>query len=450
MVSGGQDSVALLHLLATGGLGAAGPSRVRVLHVNHGLRGAESEADQELVRTHCERLGVSLEVRRLGLERAAGNLQERARDLRREAGREVATRRGIARIALGHTLDDQVETLLYRIARYAGLRALAGMLPLDPPWARPLLECRRAETEAYCREHALDFAVDRGNLYPGYARTDLRHSVLPAWEAALPGAVGAAGRTASVAAELLAAVEALVDEAEEDARPHLPDAPVSWSSLRLLAQPPALRRALLHRLLSRLEGVEAGRALVAALDSLLVSPGTAELSLGAGWSAEQSYGRLRFLPKASAETGAGGEGTMDGGPPTARPLASGGRVSWGPYSLVAQEVEAFSAPDVRREAFVDGDRVEWPLVVRARLPGDRFHPLGASGSRPLKEVFIDLKVPARLRSWVPLVVSGERVLWVGGYALAREGRITSATERVVRLAIEEGVDARDEDPYQHR
>ena len=118
MVSGGQDSLTLLEILGQGLLGKAGPADLQALHVNHHLRGEESEADERLVREHCSRLGVRLTVVDRSLAKGTGNLMESAREARRRAALDVAREVGARRIVLGHTLDDQVETMLYRLGRY--------------------------------------------------------------------------------------------------------------------------------------------------------------------------------------------------------------------------------------------------------------------------------------------------------------------------------------------
>jgi tRNA(Ile)-lysidine synthase len=248
MVSGGQDSLTLLHLLATGALGSAGPAAVHVLHVNYHLRGAESDADESLVAKACAGLGAGLTVIHCPVSKAEGNVQEVAREARRAAAVEVAGQTGCERIALGHTADDQVETLLYRMGRYGGLAAMAGMRPCDPPWVRPLLDCRRDETAAYCAANALEYARDRGNAYPGYARTGIREIVLPAWEATLPGAVAAACRTAEVAAEMRELADLMLAQAIETSRVPGPggEADTALSAAALLALPAPLRRLLLH------------------------------------------------------------------------------------------------------------------------------------------------------------------------------------------------------------
>ena len=446
MVSGGQDSLALLHVLALGRLGPRGPAGVRALHVNHHLRGPESDADETLVREHCAALGVEVTVVDAMLDKHAGNLQARAREARRAASVTVAGAWELPCIALAHTLDDQVETMLYRLARYGGLAALRGMRPVAPPWVRPLLGVRRADTAAYCRAAGLTWAVDRGNDDPGYARTGLRSTVLPAWEASLPGAVRAAGRAAEVAADAAALIDEWIAAAGHWAAPVTPGGgssgdgrdlapePVTeeWSAAHLAALPAALRRGFLHERLLALGDVEVSRALVRAVEELLLGGGTEAIDLGAGWRAVRTYDRVRFEARS---------------PDEAKPPVSGvslpvpGAVRWGALTVVAEYAARFRAPDPTSEAYLDADAVEaacrgGSLVVRAAAEGDRFHALGAPGERKLQDVLVDLRVPAWERPKVPLVVAGDRVVWAGGFAVAEGGRISATTRRLLRLCLE--------------
>lgn len=436
MVSGGQDSLALLHLLVTGSVGPDGPASLHALHVNHHLRGRESDDDEALVVRACGRLGVGLTVVHRPIDKAAGNVQEVARDARREAALTAAAEQGCDRIVLGHTADDQVETMLYRLGRYGGLAAFAGMSAADPPWVRPLLGCRREETEAYCGEHDLEFARDRGNAYPGYARTDIRERVLPTWEGALPGAVDAACRAAEVAAEMRRVVIGALAEVCAVAAPGMSGgqgedglaafaAAEELSVAGLLALTEPVRRMLLHEWLGARARPAASRAAVLAVESLLAVPGSAERALGGGWRAHKEYESLRLEKGSRARQAV----------PPAAPLAVPGEVDWGGWTVRAEFVDAYVPPDVAVEAYLDADSLEGPLEVRAPRPGDRVRPLGAPGSRKLQDVFVDLRVPAAERGRRPLVVCGGRIAWVCGLVLAEEGRITSDTEVLVRLSV---------------
>ena len=462
MVSGGQDSLALLHVLAEGRLGAAGPAGVWALHVNYHLRGGESDADEALVRERCAALCVGLTVVDEPLDKHTGNLQARAREARRAAALAVAAERGLPRIAVAHTLDDQVETMLYRIGRYAGLAALRAMRPVSLPWVRPLLGVRRTETAAYCRAAGMRWAIDRGNDDPGYARTGLRGRVLPTWEAELPGAARSAARVAVVVAETAALVDEWVDWAGRWDGPAMTPggsrgggprrAPAGdasaggetpgggrggvavaeeWSAVHLLALPPAVRRAFLHARLSALGDVEVSRSLVLGVEEVLAKGGTAAVDLGGGWRAVRAYDRVRF------ERGLGREAVEASGPVR---LPFPGSVRWGAVTVDAAAATRFRAPDPTAEAYLDADAVGRAadgrdLVVRGPLPSDRFHPLGAPGSRRLQDVLVDWRVPAERRRNLPLVVAGDRVVWVGGFAVAEEGRISSTTRRLVHLRL---------------
>ena len=420
MISGGQDSTTLLELLAGGLLLGVGPSEVLALHVNHHLRGQESIDDQELVGRHCARLGVELAVAHESIPKSAGNVQENARVARREAALALAEERRCDRIALGHTADDQVETMLYRMARYSGLAAIRAMLPCDPPWVRPLLGLRRRDTETFCRERRLEFAADRGNAYPGYARTGVRERVLPAWEAVLPGAVEAAARTAEVAAE----AEKIVALALEGTGLDLSSTDLDVNRLRMLAPP--LRRLALHSWLERREGLQPTRRDVLALEGLLETSGSAGLQLDSDWRAIREYDLL------SLERAAKTAPTF----PAEVALLVPGVAEWAGVRVRAERAERFCAPDPAREAYVDAASVRGPLLVRGLRPGDRISPLGMAGTRKLQDVLVDLRIPARRRSSVPLVVCGETVLWVCGLVSADEGRITAGTEQLVRFSLE--------------
>jgi len=306
---------------------------------------------------------------------------------------------------------------------------LAGMKPCDPPWVRPLLSCRREETAEYCRAQGLDFASDSGNEHPGYVRTAIRQEVLPAWEAALPGAVEAACRAAEVAAEMQdlaglaldesAARVGLVTEGAEDSD-QLELSVAALSSVSLAA-----RRLLLHRWLEAHARPAASRASVLACEGLLQVSGSAERALGGGLRARKEYDRL-FVARGAREL-------VQAPPPVVLPVP--GRVEWGSVRVQVEEVDGFRAPDPECEAYVDADSLDGPLRVRGPDQGDRLRPLGADGTRKLKDIFVDLRIPAHERAHRPLIVCGEQVIWVCGLILADEARITRETARILRLSL---------------
>lgn len=441
MVSGGQDSVALLHMLATRALGDAGPERLHVVHINHALRGQESEDDQALVAAHCAAFAVPLTIVRRPASKLAGNLQATAREARREAARVVAADVGADRIVLGHTLDDQVETLLYRLGRYAGLDSLAAMHLRSGPWVRPLLARRRMETAAYCVAHCLAYATDRGNADEAYVRTAIRRYVVPAWEEALPGAVVAAGRAAAVAAEAADLIDEVVAEnwahCGVRARRVAEGADgAEFSATRLNRLPGSIRRALLHALVDSLDGAHRGQNLVAAAEGLLALQGSGGVLLGGGWTLMKEYDRVRVAKMPGGWGGGRAPGEVAVGDAVEVDLALPGSVAWKETRISAGWAERVRAHDPRIEAYVDTRELGGSLTVRGVIAGDRMRPLGAPGSRLIQDLLVDLRVPRAVRGRVPLVLSGGKPVWLCGLAVADGSRIRSDTDRAVRLCVD--------------
>ncbi|NLE74584.1 MAG: tRNA lysidine(34) synthetase TilS, partial [Actinobacteria bacterium] len=338
-------------------------------------------------------------------------------------------RLSLSHIALGHTMDDQAETILYRLGRYGGLRSLRAMVPTDGLLVRPLLCLRRVHTERYCRLEGLPFAVDRGNEYPGYARTGIRQRVLPAWEEAVPGAVEAVTRAAEVAGEVIEMLDTFVDAAEADCR----RGRGLWSIARLLGLKPRMRRLVFHALLLARPGIEVSRAHVEALEELIHRPGCAEEGLGGGWKAIKTYDVLCFDLSGAPDVT---EGVGEGAEPEQARLMVPGEVRWREAIVRAESGVDFYAPNGPWEAYVDERRVGDELCVRGWLPGDRVHPLGAAGSRKLQDVFADLRVPVWLRRQVPILVRGDSIVWVAGLVVAEDARIVRDTRAIVRLSVE--------------
>ena len=235
MLSGGRDSVCLLDVCVA----LCSPEKVRVLHVNYGLR-SESDGDEEHCRGLCEQLGVQLEIVRAPRDAGAGgNLHAWARDTRYAAAWEIAERDD-ALIAVGHTATDQVETILYRLAASPGRRALLGMSANDGRLVRPLLGLTREATGAYCLERSLPWCEDESNDNPRYARARVRHGLLVALEAVHPAANANVLRTAELLRDETQLLDGLV-EAELKGE-------ASIAIERLAELPPALARLVVIRL----------------------------------------------------------------------------------------------------------------------------------------------------------------------------------------------------------
>ncbi len=285
MLSGGRDSVCLFDLAVR----LLGPDVVTALHVNYGLRD-DSDADEAHCAELCRRLGARIEVERPKRPEGPGNLQSWARDTRYAAAARIASAAG-GSIATGHTADDQVETILYRLASSPSRRALLGMRPRDGRLVRPLLGFTRKQTTTYCVERGLLWRDDPTNAADGYARNRVRNRLVPALAEIHPAAARNVLRTAELLRDEAEVLDALVEAELGGAN----GAARGTIELRRLAElPGALRRLVVQRLADR----AAGRPVPGAANHAdevagLRRTGKTMLDLGGGVRAVVERGVLR-------------------------------------------------------------------------------------------------------------------------------------------------------------
>ncbi len=494
--SGGPDSVALVHLLWS--LQAELGLRLGVAHLNHGLRGAEAEADADYVAALAQRLGLPLVSERVdvaalaqqtgqSLEAAARQARyeflERARDtsaggglparppmnlhLPRRAGSPPHAERARGatgewdRVALGHTASDRVETVLLNLLRGSGLHGLRGMPAARGFFIRPLIAAWREETEAYCAEFDLQPRRDRTNLDPQHAaRNRVRLQLLPLLRAEYNPQVDEA------LLRLAEAVEAELEWTEpevraraergftprpylsgregENGRHHPPASSLTREEghgvavdLTVLAQAPVgLRYRLLREAWRRVTGEvwDLSAADYQALDRLAL---------------HSQVGRGVCLPRdIRAEKGYNEivltpECAHRRGAPAVemRVLPAEGIVHLPEIGRELRVERLQQRPAELGQAHgcqivLDATRVARPLGVRAWQPGDRMVPLGMTGHRKLQDLFTDCKVPHAQRRRVPIVVDAKgEVLWVAGLALAESAKVTEETTEFVRITL---------------
>jgi tRNA(Ile)-lysidine synthase len=401
MLSGGADSVCLLDVALA--LGAD----VAALHVNYGLREAAGD-DERHCRELCERLGVELVVERVTLP-TAGNLHAHAR----EARYRLAERHATGDYAAAHTLSDQAETVLYRLASSPGRRPLLGMEPRRGRLVRPLLGATAAETRAHCRARGLAWREDASNADPRFARARVRHGLLPALREIAP----AAERTVAETAAQLRDEAAVVDDAVAAALADLGGGPAVEAEA-LTALGPALARLVLRELAERELGGPhpLSRADVdAVLSAAGGASGTRALDLGGGLRALAEYGTIRFQL-----------GTAAAAPePVMLPIP--GEVSFGRWRVAAR---AGGGGEVELDAAALGDAV----TVRGWRDGDRVRPVGLGGTKTLQDLFTDRKVPRELRRALPVVEARGEIAWVAGLAVGERFAPTEATTDRIGLS----------------
>ncbi len=454
-VSGGPDSTALLSLLH--GLAPVMRLELHVAHLDHGWRGRAGAADAEFVRRLSLRFGLPVTVGHVNpshwsaREGRQSSREARARILRTSFLLETARQIGAHKVALGHSRDDQAESLLLRLLRGSGTRGLAGTYPVvDGVIIRPLLDIGRRDLLAYLRERRLRYRIDATNRDTALARNRLRRKLLPLLEREFnPSVVEALAH----AAELLRDEDAyLSGVAEQEYRRIATQRGegVVLAARALQELPLAIRRRILRLALSSVRGDLRRIALLHVEQSLslLEDPERrGPVSLPDGVAVGLKGGDLLIAPRAaSGRTHAGGRhaGSREEAGPCREALCPiPGEVALDGLGLrlratiVPRESVAVNLQSAGKEcAYLDADLLPGPLLIRPRRPGDRFVPLGAPGSRKLKSFLIDRKVPVDERGRIPLVLSGDRIAWVVEHEIDDRFKVTDATRRVLVLEKE--------------
>ena len=421
-VSGGADSVALLHLWR---LRERFGIRLAVAHLNHGIRGAAADADATFVRRLVQRLKLPLVEERAEVPqqaRAAGvSLEMAARAARYAFFQRAAVKLGAAAVAVAHNADDQAETILLRIARGTGPDGLAGMNPVSQrdglKIVRPLLGVTRANIVAYLKQQRLRSREDASNRDLHHLRNRVRHEILPLLERRLNPQI----RTA-----LLRMAEVMRDENEDNdlvARTMVLYGHLSVK--QLLAFGRARQRRILRQWLFA-GRVEIDRVSFDAVESILPlladQRGTKFLDLGGGWKVVRRYNEL----------------SLERSPEAATPC-------WKldikrQRGIIKEEPTTpghLPACATLNAAAVRG----LPLLVRAARPGDRMAPLGMDGTKKLQDIFTDAKVPRDQRDRIPVVECRGQIVWLPGYRIARGWEVPNPQSRSLRLTLRAGYGA---------
>jgi tRNA(Ile)-lysidine synthase len=437
-VSGGPDSTALLHALAQ--LQTVLGIRLRAAHVHHGIRGKEADLDAAAARALARRLGIPFNLRRVDAPahaRASGlSLETAARELRYAALAAIARRCRADRIATGHTMDDQAETVLLNLLRGAGPRGLAGIPPVRDRIIRPLLDLRRADVTRYCQANGLVYRVDRSNVDLSHTRNRLRHEIIPALERVQPAIVPQLARLAAI----MRAEDEFMSKQAEAAFPAVGKASEQQIALRLdafAALAPALQRRLVRQAVAKVKGDELDLELerVEAVVRLALSGRTAAVvELPGGLQARRSYHELLI----GQATPAAAQASQSNKPIRGQwelPVPGEVCIAELGVRLVARLSRSRKLPAKPTAALLDADTIQAPLLVRGRRPGDRFRPSGMRAAVKLQDFFVNRKVPRAERSRVPLVLSEGEIVWVVGHRVSDGAKVTGKTRRTLRLEV---------------
>jgi tRNA(Ile)-lysidine synthase len=442
-VSGGPDSVALLHLLYD--LREELELRLEVAHLQHGIRGAEAKEDARFVAELAEKLGLPFHLKEVNLRQiksaaGKGNLEALARAERYRFFADVARERNLGKIATAHTQDDQAETVLMWLLRGSGMKGLGGMPPthqLDgtnnesasgPVVIRPLLGISRAEIEEYLNEKHLTFRLDRSNQDLSFLRNWIRLKLIPQLKEKMDRNLPS--RLAQQA-ELIREEEQFLEELTHVELDRIRIAE-GIDRRALLKYNKALQRRLLRLWIEATRGHLRGldfQHIEALLDLITDGPPQGRLSIPGGWQLVKEYETLR-LDKQSRrmrQQCACYSYALQVGEDLhiheARLMIQSREISPPPPRL----------PDNFTEAAFDIAFLAADLTLRNFRRGDRFQPLGIAGHKKVKELFIEKKVPLSVRASLPLLVLGSEVIWIPGYGRSEVGKVTPATEAILHL-----------------
>jgi tRNA(Ile)-lysidine synthase len=447
-VSGGPDSVALVHVLLT--LAVEYSLRPAIAHLNHCLRGPESDRDAEFVSVLARQLGVPIYAERkdvLAFKRGRRlSLEEAGRRIRYDFYDAVAAKYGFNKIALGHHSDDNAELVLINLLRGSGPLGLSGIAPVrEGKIVRPLIHLRRSEIIDYLAENKLPYVTDASNTDPAFMRNKIRHHLIPELQSAYnPKIIETLNRLG----EIMRAEDQWLDDALEPVLKQcvsfrgnqkislaLPKFNQLAKAVKrrvirkaILAVKKDLRRITLLHVDAILHLIEKGRVSgrLNLPDGILVERNTVALTI----VKRNKVGKqkdCRILQTRSTDY--------------QYTIAAGGTlfIKEADVSITLCEIDADDLPDFKEtgahKAFFDLDRLLFPLLVRNLRPGDRFSPLGVNGTQKVKKYFINHKIPGAQRRKCPLLLSGGNIIWIAGHRIDNAVKVNPQTRRVLKAEL---------------
>jgi tRNA(Ile)-lysidine synthase len=436
-VSGGADSVCLLRILSE--LKDTLAMSLIVAHLNHGLRPLEDEKETEFVAGLAGGFNLPLAQEKAhNLRRVPGtSLEEEARIIRYNFFEKILSEHDAQKVALGHNMNDQAETVLMNLLRGSGLRGLSGIPPIrENRYIRPLIQVTRDEIHAYLKEKNMSFIVDSSNLEKKYLRNKIRLDLMPLLLSYQPRFIEHLGELASLCREKNQSIEEEARKCLKNATLHASQGVMDLSISVLKDLPMSTRFDVIREAIKQIRGTlrRIHGEHVKAVSDLINNPKPqVRTNLPEKLVVTKTYERLRFATDAEAEIRNFSYRIEHMGsvhiPETNQVLF---------LAEVTKKDFSESSPSPRA-AFVDLDRIEWPLLVRNFRVGDKFMPLGLKGSKKVKDVFIEKKISSQDRRRIPILTSGNDIIWVCGIGIDDRYRVRGTTKRILGCEVGESV-----------
>lgn len=388
--SGGADSTALLDILHKEGY------RVAAIHVNHLIRGAEADSDEEFCRSFCKERDIPFFSHRIDVpretEKSGEGLEEAARRLRYAAIEETVSKEGITKVATAHHADDNAETIIFNLVRGSGAKGGCGIPPVRGIYVRPLIDITRDEVTAYCKENSLSYVTDSTNLSTDYTRNYIRHEIMPRLKQINPLAAQAMGRFSSHLRSDEQALEALVPEkgTNRQTLASLPDALLSRYIRERCKEMGCSPSAVSVQLLMK-DIRQGNRYLICDMGNDIVGVCDRDSVIFRKKITEDT--QIRFIMEE-------GMASLDG---------------LGVFYCTKDKelAEEYRSSNNKAHTYMNADKIKGGLNIRTRRNGDRYRYCGMTHS--LKKLFNSRKIPVEKRATIPLVCDEEDIVWIPGF-----------------------------------
>ena len=430
-VSGGPDSICLMDILAC--LSKKMDTTLVIAHYEHGLRPGEDTYETGMVREYARALNAPFETERAsGLGLVSSSLEERARELRYDFLERIRKKHNAHKIAMGHNLNDQAETVLMRLLRGSGMTGLSGIPPVrDNTVIRPLIETGREDIINYLKSANLKYATDSSNRDNRFLRNKIRMELLQEMLKYQPELIRILGNLAHNLRDENSFFESLTEK-WVDEKLEKDESGGSFLYIHSLKDlPDAFIRRIIRNIIRRHY-----RTLYAVrwdhvqdiIDLITNKKPNISINLPEGLVIRKEYNRLIFT-SATACTEFFSYAIGDRGEINIHEI--GKTVMIEEFSNNGQAVVS----DDANIALLDMDLLPYPLIIRGFQPGDRFIPLGMTGHKKVKNFFIDLKIPPAERKQIPILVKDDKIAWICGYRIDDRFKVTVWTKRILKVSL---------------
>lgn len=435
-VSGGPDSMCLLHILYS--LKEELGIELIAAHVNHCLRGEEADADEEYVRAFCGDLGVEFYSKKVDIHNYAKeknlSCETAGREVRYDFFQELLNNLNAQKIALAHNANDQAETVLMRIMRGSGMEGLVGIKPVrDNIYIRPIINIVRGDIEAYCEEKKLEARIDKSNLENIYNRNKVRLELIPYiqdnFNKDIVNTLVRLSQTISNDNEYLEKTaneryelygytiggRVIIKKEVFNESEAILTRIIRIALLKLVGSLKNFDKLHIYEIIDIAHRSTGKRTVLPNNVIALNSYECIELFLNNEENEARDYKEYKIC------------------------LNKINDVQCGKYKISVKLVERKKIVNFKNKIltkYFDYDKIIGDITLRYRKDGDRFTPLGMTGSKKLKDIFIDMKIPQAERDKIPLICFGEDIGWIVGYRVSDKYKVTSESENILEINIE--------------